>query len=89
MLQILIQANDSIRLYTTLSASSTVINHPVYTTTSYYYYLEDVTCRGTEKKLSECRHGSASVLLINIKCIKDVNDAGVMCTSKFLIFSPT
>ena len=86
MLQILIQANDSHGFYTTLSASSPVINHPVYTTTSYFYYLDDVTCRGTENKLNECRYGSGRVLNT---CIKDVHDAGVMCTSKFLIFSPT
>ena len=45
------------------------------------YHLDNVGCIGNETKLSECSH-----LGIGIHdCIKGLEDAGVICTSMFIM----
>ena len=56
-------------------SASAVLNHPVYTTTSNIYHLNDVSCRGTEERLSECKYSEVGTTT----CVKDHTDAGVKC----------
>ena len=62
------------------------MNHQVYTDTSDTYFMADVTCRGNEAKLSECRQGTV-VSISQLLCSKDVTDAGVGCTRKISIIT--
>ena len=42
--------------------------------------MADVTCRGFEKKLSDCREGQLGAFV----CVEDQTDAGVKCSCKLI-----
>ena len=46
------------------------------------YWLDNVSCNGTESKLSECEHNGVGV---HRHCLLRYSEAGVLCSCKFAI----
>ena len=59
-------------------ASAALGRHRVLSTSSLFYYLDEVNCNGTEMNLTECEHNGIG----QHDCSEKYEEAGVICSSR-------